>query len=257
MIAADAPAAATTTTAGAAVDDPARLKSLREELVRLRQEAIKGAAAANGDGATTPTTSSTSVSSLAAGRTVLVKNVHFDATDASLAEHFRAAGLAVERATVARAGAGRGPSKGYGVVALLSVEAARRALALAGSTLEGRAIDVVPAKPTGIALEEGVLFNGNGGGGGGGGGGGFGGFGVGGFRGGGGRVGGFRGRGRRGGGAVAARATRGRGGGRFASSSSSFSYVRPELEAERAAEAAAARRAALDAELDAFARGKG
>ena len=224
MTAADAPAGATATTATAA-DDPARLKLLREELVRLRQEAIKGGAAS--------TSAAPDISSLAAGRTVLVKNVHFDATDASLAEHFRAAGLAVERATVARAGAGRGPSKGYGVVLLLSVEAARRALALAGSTLEGRAIDVVPARPTGIALEEGVAS-------------------VGGFRGGGRAVGGFRGG--RGGG------RRGGRGGRFSSSSashSSFSYVRPELAAERAAEAAAARRAALDAELDAISRGKG
>lgn len=228
----------TTTAAGAAADDPARLEALRDELVRLRQEAIKGFAASN-------SISTSSVSSLAAGRTVLVKNVHFDATDASLAEHFRAAGLAVERATIARTGAGRGSSKGYGIVALLSVEAARRALALAGSTLEGREIDVVPAQPTGIALEEGVIFGGGGGGG---------------YRGRGGHVGGFRG-GRRGagrggvrrGGAVAAR---GRGRGRFSSSSSS-SYVRPELAAERAAAAAAARREALDAELDAFASARG
>ena len=216
MTAADAAGERTTTTTA---DDPARLKLLREELVRLRQEAIKVAAAAS------TTSTAPDISSLAAGRTVLVKNVHFDATDASLAEHFRAAGLAVERATVARAGAGRGPSKGYGVVLLLSVEGARRALALAGSTLEGRAIDVVPARPTGIALEGGVVAS---------------------FRG--------RGRGGRRGGRGAAAGTRGRGG-RF--SSSSFSYVRPELAAERAAEAAAARRAALDAELDAFARGKG
>ena len=236
--AAGAPTPTPTTTTTTAAEDPARLRALREELVRLRQEAIKGAASAS------TSLSSSSVSSLAAGRTVLVKNVHFDATDASLAEHFRAAGLAVERATVARAGAGRGPSKGYGVVALLSVEAARRALALAGSTLEGREIDVVPARPTGIALEEGVLGGGGGGG----------------YGGGGGRgSSAFRGRGGRGGGrrGAAAVAARGRGRGRGRSSASSFSYVRPELAAERATEAAAARRAALDAELDAFASGRG
>ena len=246
--AAAATAAAATTATASAVSDPARLKALREELVRLRQEAIKssgavaGATTASG-GAAAAAASTASVSSLAAGRTVLVKNVHFDATDASLAEHFRAAGLAVERATIARAGAGGGPSKGYGVVALLSVEAAGRALALAGSTLEGREIDVVPARPTGIALEEGVFAGvvggrsddrGRGG--------------VGGFRGG-------RGRGR--GRAAAAVAARGRGRGRFSRSSSSLTYVRPELAAERAAEAAAARRAALDAELDALAAGRG
>jgi len=226
------------------IGDPARLGALREQLVRLRDAA---ASASEGGADAPPPPSSGPAAATAAGRTVLVKNVHFDADDAALFDHFASAGLRVERATVARSGAGRGASKGYGVVALASVEAAKRALALSGSTLEGREIDVVPALPTGIALGEKLAAPSSSSSS----------FGNAAFRG--------RGAGR------FARGRRGRGGrgGGFSSSHRhhhhhhhhgpprSMSYVSPELVAQRAAEAAAAKRAALDAELDAMSSGRG